>query len=254
MKGEEHCQGTVGCPRGPEVPIDVTSEVLVVMTPRGGEVVSDRPMLQWSPVAGATRYEVTLLKNGEPLASIETTETTLSYPEAFPSLEPAQTYRLEVKILDEIDYRIEAEKRHEIEEEEFDSSVLDFRLINAETRADLANELAPMIADTTPAMDLLNQTLELYEERDMATARVELLTHAATQCNFAGGDLDSGLASFYHKLYIIYRDVFKLKIENMRQRRDAVFNPTGTGDPEPELRRCVMNLLPTAPANPPDHP
>jgi hypothetical protein len=213
-------------------------------------VVSDRPILQWSPVDGATRYEVTLLRNSEPIHSIETAQTTLNYPAEFPSLEPGQTYRLEVKILDEIDYQTEAELRNEIEGEEFDSSVLDFRLIDAETRADLINELASTITDTTTAMELLTRTLTVYRTRDMSTARSQLLTNAMAQCNLSSQDQ----VTVYNDLYSLYRDSFKLKIGTFQQQRNDVRRNPSPGDAEPELHRCVMNLLPAATVTPPESP
>ena len=60
-----------------------------VITPRQGTINSDRPPLQWNPVAEARGYQVTLQQPSEQQKwTVTTTETTLDYPAEFPPLQP----------------------------------------------------------------------------------------------------------------------------------------------------------------------
>ncbi len=60
-----------------------------ILSPHRTMLLDDRPTLSWSPVEGATNYQVTFFANGEPVgATVETTETTISYPEDWDALEP----------------------------------------------------------------------------------------------------------------------------------------------------------------------
>jgi hypothetical protein len=72
-----------------------TGQYPVVVAPRKTRVLSDRPLLQWTAVPGATSYLVKV--EGTPWQTEVSGVTELAYPVDAPALEPGKTYRLIVE-------------------------------------------------------------------------------------------------------------------------------------------------------------
>ncbi len=82
---------------GASVSIPVERGSLVVLLPRG-EVLSTRPVLQWSAIAGAERYELRVATEaGEDARTYTATTTRFALPDDGPPLTPGGRYLLEVR-------------------------------------------------------------------------------------------------------------------------------------------------------------
>jgi hypothetical protein len=69
----------------------------VVVSPRMTKIITDRPLMRWLPVAGATSYRVTLKRGPEDIWTADLGNVTeVVYPAAAPALLPGVTYRLVV--------------------------------------------------------------------------------------------------------------------------------------------------------------
>ena len=85
------------CPkRGNDIAL--MEKIPYVISPRRTALLDSRPNLRWHPVAEASHYTATLLKNGtEEVWSEETTATEINYPSDSPALEPGVEYILVVE-------------------------------------------------------------------------------------------------------------------------------------------------------------
>ena len=86
------------CPkRGNDIAL--LEKIPYVISPRRTALLDSRPKLRWHPVAEASRYTATLLKNGaeEVWSEKDTTETEINYPSDRPALEPGAEYILIVE-------------------------------------------------------------------------------------------------------------------------------------------------------------
>jgi Tfp pilus assembly protein PilF len=72
-----------------------SSDYPVIITPRKTRLLNPRPLLRWTPVAGAEAYKV-VVRGPDVEWSAETGQTEMAYPESAPQLAPGSAYKLSV--------------------------------------------------------------------------------------------------------------------------------------------------------------
>lgn len=166
--------GGIDCPRGPVT--RVRPGLLVVLSPRRTQLLSDRPALRWTEIAGATGYRVSLYAAGEvdPLWKIQTTQTGVSYPGDRPALEPGKFYRLSLQAMGTQNYSLEEPL----------AGGIDFQVLPVKEREAWRDKLAKIAqTERSPEAAALAAAKVLQEGQLLAEAidRLEALGPAAGQ-------------------------------------------------------------------------
>jgi hypothetical protein len=65
-----------------------------VLSPRKTKLLSSQPLLRWAPIAGVTRYKVTVRGGGYNWATIVDSSTAITYPPEAPKLQTGIDYKL----------------------------------------------------------------------------------------------------------------------------------------------------------------
>ncbi|NEO85999.1 MAG: hypothetical protein F6J87_17345 [Spirulina sp. SIO3F2] len=131
-----------------------------VLSPRLSAILNPQPTLRWLPVAGATRYTVTV-KGGQVLMRQETTETQLLYSGV--PLQPGRSYTVVV----------EADTGASSEDDKVES--ISFTLLTPEERAAVQAEVAELRQRITDPEEQQLAIANFYIERGLMAAAIELL-------------------------------------------------------------------------------
>jgi hypothetical protein len=170
-------------PRGAQTRWD-DERIPYLLSPRSTNIFNPRPVIQWQPALGATRYTVTISSSSQVIWTTEVTGTEVTY-DGSSTLQPDEEYTVHIK----------ANTGFSSQQEQGKFKVAPrFKLLSLEDQQQLNQKLA-QVKSTGSYVDLL-ATADVYEDYDLYSEAILLLIPQAT----ASPEIAQRLGDLYQQI------------------------------------------------------